>query len=201
MTQRSRSSTWWTLGASLICLLPAGCQPGDRGKKMDSGIQHPESDADAPGELVTREQKYESGALFSTQTGYTDENGEFVPHGLLNNLWESGQKKSEMNFFHGLRHGMKRAWYQSGQLWSEGEYIHGKEQGVWTVWFPDGRKAQEITFDNGGFHGPYREWHTNGKQKVEFTYVRGKKEGLMRIWDEQGDLKEETTYVNDVRQP
>jgi antitoxin component YwqK of YwqJK toxin-antitoxin module len=185
----------------LVLVATAGCQNGGRTASPGDAAMNPQPVLPAPGTILVQDENYDGGAVATRRTGYKDENGEFVIHGTLTNFWENGQKKSEINFVHGVRHGLRQAWYQGGQLWSEGHYVNGKEHGTWMVWFPDGRKAQEIGFDHGAFHGPYKEWYVNGFPKKEFNYIRGKKHGLMRIWDEEGVLRDETMYVDDIPQP
>ncbi len=154
---------------------------------------------DAPAEV--REQHYPDGSVSVRIEGRLDSEGNFIPHGRTTNYWNNGQKKSVVNYLHGMKHGPRTAWYENGQIWSQGNHVNGSEDGEWTVWYRDGRKERELHFKEGALHGMYTEWHSNGRMKVRVEWVMGKRQGTMTHWDENGVVVKKTDYVDGVAQP
>ena len=177
----------------------AGPKDGD-GVGVSDSQRHSASIAD-DGPVEIREERYPDGTVSLRTEGRLDREGNFIEHGVATLFWENGQKKTEINYVHGIMHGPRTSWYQSGQIWSQGQYVNGKEHGTWTGWFQDGRKSQETNFDHGAWHGMKIKWHANGQKKMQVEWVKGKRQGPMTIWDEQGDVSRQVEFVDNVPQP
>jgi len=151
--------------------------------------------------VEVKETKWPNGNPQSRVEGKKDEDGEFIRHGLANEWYENGQKKSEQQFVDDEPDGPRATWYIEGRKWTEGRYVNGLEDGTWRTWFQDGTPQTEWTMERGVWHGVYTEWHPNGMKRMEVEFVKGKRQGPMTMWDDQGVVMLTTDFVDGIEQP
>lgn len=187
---------------AIWCGLWAGCRGPQQMSEINSPTQnHDNTPAVASVATEVREEHFPDGTVSQRVEGYVDEDGRFIPHGVMTYFWESGKKKSEVHYVHGVRNGPRTAWHENGQVWSTGQFVDNREDGVWTEWYPNGNKAREFHFKNGAWHGMYTEWYPNGQKKLEVEYVNGKRQGMLTGWDEYGTVVKTIEYVDNIPQP
>lgn len=133
--------------------------------------------------------------------------------GLVKEFYDSGQKKTETNFFKGVEHGSFTCWYENGSIGLKGGFYFGHRYGFFTTLSENGSKLSEIEFDKSGdqiglsitwyesgkiksqcemvndkVHGTWIEWHENGQKKREFEAKFGHKDGKSIEWDTEGNV-------------
>ena len=132
----------------------------------------------------------------------TDDEGDYVRHGVYTVWWEAGGgKKLELNYVCGLKHGPKRTWYQDGATWGSGGFYNGKDHGTWITREPDGVKIRQYHLIEGKWHGFFTIWYPNGQKKMEVEFVDGRQQGLMTLWDDEGNTLRKVEYADGHEQP
>jgi antitoxin component YwqK of YwqJK toxin-antitoxin module len=160
-----------------------------------AGPDNPE----APGQLLTRSERFADGSVQRSISYYINEQGTIVSHGPTTGYWPDGTKHFEIHFRYGLRHGPARWWHPGGALAREGQYTYERETGIWTWYQVSGERLSQCTYINGtkvgvekiwGSPGPGSShtlrgedtydkdghlihtirWHPNGKKRVEGHY-------------------------------
>jgi len=107
----------------------------------------------------------------------------------MKTLWfESGAKRGEGRFDHGLRQGVWTFWYEQGRTRWEGSYRDDLVDGVERAWYPNGALSFEGASVAGQRHGAFRAWYSDGKPWWEGNYELGVREGLFRYWQRDGSL-------------
>jgi antitoxin component YwqK of YwqJK toxin-antitoxin module len=112
--------------------------------------------------------------------------------------YDSGQKKSEINYKEGKIDGTSTIWYDNGQIKSETNYLDGKEDGLSTEWYVNGQKKYETNYHDGKQDGLFTEWYENGQKKSEANYKEGKKDGLLTRWHGNGQKAIEINYQDGI---
>ena len=197
-----RSIPWTLVIAGGILL--AGCDAAQKTPSVSSvsADVHPAPTGEVPDRPIEVVEKAgPDGTVLTRIEGWRDEDGNFVYHGKLINLWETGQKKSEVHYVNGIRHGLRAAWYRDGTPWNHGEFVDGKAHGTWTEWLSNGAKGRETHYINGGLNGWLIEWFPDGTMKRKVMYVDGLRQGRETHWDREQTILRETDYVDDVAQP
>ncbi len=135
--------------------------------------------------------------------------------GLVTENYDSGQKRTETNFWKGMKHGPFTGWYENGSISLKGEYNFRNKYRIWTTWNENGNKISETEFDEYGkqiglsiswyengnmkarcqmhedwIHGTYETWHSNGVMSERFQAKFGEKDedGECTTWDEDGNV-------------
>jgi MORN repeat variant len=114
----------------------------------------------------------------------------------MKTLWyESGAKRGEGRFDHGLKQGVWTFWYEQGQMRWEGSYRDGLVDGVERAWYPSGVLNFEGSSAAGQRHGAFRAWYSDGKPWWDGTYELGVREGVFRYWQRDGRIDEKHSGV------
>jgi len=91
--------------------------------------------------------------------------------GKVIELYQSGQKKAEINYENGAIDGAYRIWSYNGQQEAEGTYKDGKEDGQWISWHVNGQKARQGRYKDGKREGRWDFWTQDG-QKFEADVIK-----------------------------
>ena len=96
-------------------------------------------------------------------TAATTPTGEDLQHGTWIEWYQSGNKKTEAHYDHGVAMGKFIWWYENGQKQAEVDYEAGVPSGVWITWHPNGLKESQAEYHNGQLVGQWMHWDANGK--------------------------------------
>ena len=88
--------------------------------------------------------------------GYTNADGDFVPHGRVRWYYTDGGLSREESYRNGVEDGMWRWWDPQRDLRSEATYADGQLHGVEKFWWP--RTIRHTTWTHGRRTGRY--WET-----------------------------------------
>jgi len=165
------------------------------------------------------------GPMISSPTEHycvTEKDEQEIKHGLYQEFYKGGKKRTTGHFQYGKKHGVwtkwstkgimiseewyengiksgsSKKWYLSGQSSLEGHYKAGKPIGPRIEWFLDGRKMSDHNYTHQGkdIHAETQTWYSNGQLQSMSLYINGKPEGLEQFWHKNGELKSEFEYVN-----
>jgi len=100
--------------------------------------------------------------------------------GLWKEFYESGSKKSEINYEANLRKGKASFWAKSEKLVGQYNFEITTIKGI----------AKEV------MHGKQSKFYDNGTASEKSNYNLGKKDGLFEEWYENGNKKTEIQYKN-----
>ena len=96
-------------------------------------------------------------------TAATTPTGEDLQHGVWIEWYQSGNKKTEAHYDHGVATGKFVWWYENGQKQAEVDYQAGVPSGIWMTWHPNGLKESQAEYHNGQQIGQWMHWDANGK--------------------------------------
>ena len=94
-----------------------------------------------------------------------------------------------------LQHGAWIEWYQSGNKKTEAQYDHGVAVGRFTWWYENGQKQAEVDFHAGVLGGTWVTWHPNGLKESQAEFKNGELVDQWMHWDADGKLVE-TRHFN-----
>jgi antitoxin component YwqK of YwqJK toxin-antitoxin module len=86
------------------------------------------------------------------------------------------------------KHGAWVEWYQSGKKKIEAQYDHGVPTGRFVWWYENGQKQAEVEYQNGVLNGIWITWHPNGQKESQAEYRDGKLVDKLMHWDASGKL-------------
>ncbi len=159
------------------------------------------SAGDSPLKIETVRETYPNGTPRIEKTGYRNEKGAFVEHGIWTAYRESGQKIGGGELQHGKMHGhwVRSYWPEEAQLLktgalagfqgtaiAEGDFVNGKLNGPWVIKDAQGTIVASWGFANGQQNGEWVWNYPNGKPQFRTNYVRGKQHGLAEKFDFNG---------------
>ncbi len=87
-----------------------------------------------------------------------------------------------------LKHGAWVEWYQSGNKKTEFQYDHGVATGRFIWWYENGQKQAEVDYRAGALGGIWITWHENGQKESQATYRDGELVNPLMHWDADGKL-------------
>ena len=111
--------------------------------------------------IETRKEKYSSGKLKARWEVTVTKEGEFK-NGLHEELYESGQMKSIVNYIDDSEHGLYRSYYKNGKVQAEINFIEGLMYGTYKEWYDNGKKKRFADYQDGMLHGNVTTWDSNG---------------------------------------
>jgi antitoxin component YwqK of YwqJK toxin-antitoxin module len=89
-----------------------------------------------------------------------------------------------------LKHGAWIEWYQSGNKKSEFQYDHGVSTGRFVWWYENGQKQAEVDYHAGLLGGTWVTWHANGQKESQAKYRDGVLVDPLLHWNAEGKLVE-----------
>lgn len=89
-----------------------------------------------------------------------------------------------------LQHGAWIEWYQSGNKKTEAQYDHGVAIGRFTWWYENGQKKAEVDYRAGVLGGTWVTWHPNGLKESQAEFREGELADQWMHWDADGKLVE-----------
>ena len=108
--------------------------------------------------------------------------------GILIENYTDGKKKSQTEYYKGVKWGKELKWYYSGQLYTERFYYDGMKDSTNTGYWPNGNKKFVYQFSKGNYDGSFKEWYPDGSLSIWMNYKNGKEDGSQRGWRENGKL-------------
>jgi len=128
--------------------------------------------------------------------GIVDEKGLY--QGYWKEFYESGNIKSEGEYFNGKRKGNWKFYYEDGSIEQIGSYNYkGNKDGSWKWYYQSGKIKREENFKDGLEDGLFKEYDENGKVIVQGEYVDGYEEGFW--FYDIGEERVEGNYVGGNR--
>ncbi|GAB1857416.1 hypothetical protein MHTCC0001_22520 [Flavobacteriaceae bacterium MHTCC 0001] len=120
--------------------------------------------------------------------------------GILVSTYDSGAKKSKIEYVAGKKHGAETRWYENGDKLLERFYVEGFKTGVHKSWWENGNLKFEYYFNDKGEHnGVMNEWYQSGQPLRAFNYQNGKEVGTQKLWKPDGRIKANYEVVNGER--
>jgi antitoxin component YwqK of YwqJK toxin-antitoxin module len=138
-----------------------------------------------------------------------DAEGNYIKHGLWQELDEAGEVIAEGKYVNNNRHGTWRRTvdgansnlfsdepYKSfqGPFASEATLNHGKLHGSWTIYDNAGEKISVLEFADGERHGTAVWLYPNGKTMQSSTFVDGVIDGELNRFDVDGNVTATELY-------
>lgn len=138
-----------------------------------------------------------------------DAEGNYIKHGLWQQLDEQGEVIAEGKYVDNQRHGTWRRTVDAkdsklfaeepyskfkGPFVSEATLNHGQLHGSWTIYDSENQKISVIEFADGKRHGTAVWMHPNGKTMQSSTFVDGVIDGELNRFDEEGKVAATEVY-------
>jgi antitoxin component YwqK of YwqJK toxin-antitoxin module len=138
-------------------------------------------------------QYYTNGNIYSIQR-FKD--GDW--HGIQEYYYDNGQKKTILNYTHGLLDGKIQLFHPNGLLAKEVYFDAGKLHGFEKEWNAKGQQLAESQFDHDIPIGRSRKWHSNGELATEKVYYDSVDHYDIHKWDETGLKVKEKLFVKEL---
>lgn len=138
-----------------------------------------------------------------------DAEGNYIKHGLWQQLDEQGEVIAEGKYVNNQRHGTWRRTIDAkdaelfsdepysqfkGPFVSEATLNHGQLHGSWTIYDGENRKVSVIEFADGKRHGTAVWLHPNGKTMQSSSFVDAMIDGELNRYDDQGKIVASEVY-------
>lgn len=151
---------------------------------------------------IIRERRSD-GSIKNIRHMVQDADGNYIRHGLWQQLDEQGEVIAEGKYDHNARHGSWKRTFDSkevklfaeepynkfkGPFVSEATLNHGLLHGSWTIYDSDEKKVSVIEFADGKRHGTAVWLYPNGKTMQSSSFVDGIIDGELTRYDEEGKV-------------
>lgn len=112
----------------------------------------------------------------------------------------SGGVQCEINYDSAARlNGPERCWFESGTKKSENYWHHGVNTRTSTYWYPNGQKSFEAKYsENGAPDGAWKGWYENGQIQYEQSFINGVKEKKWITYRKDGGVESIQHYENGI---
>jgi antitoxin component YwqK of YwqJK toxin-antitoxin module len=117
-----------------------------------------------------------------------------IPDGIVNEYYESGKVRHQIEYKNNLRDGPCVLFLENGNTAVSWDYRDGMREGMNKVYYPSGALHFALPYENNEREGIAREYYESGKVKAEYTYKNGVQEGTTTNYYENGKVQSTATY-------
>jgi len=116
-------------------------------------------------------------------------------HGLRQEFYEDGIRKTEIDYVNDSKHGLWKEYNESGKLITSTSYVLDHKQGQEKEYTDEGQLIRLTNYIRDEKNGEEILYFNSGKVKEKKSYKMGSKAGKWIWYNEDGSIKEETEYL------